>query len=239
MEARQLRKRGERQLEPHVLRGAELALKHKLRRKFSADFTTRHADDPIAKAAKEYVVAEARGEHIENPGGFLVDVAYKRAIDALRKEGNDPELDELEAASTLPDPSVGRRVHCRSRRLRGHWRDRPRCRWNRPGWPKGRGAEVTQGKRIEGARCSAAAGSAHSYIRLATASQGKTETRGRSLRTEQRRKDQGGDIRGHIAVRGRVGGGVRWRRSDLEPGAGFGNQRSEPIVQPESHPDRQ
>jgi RNA polymerase sigma factor (sigma-70 family) len=106
MEARQLRKRGERQLEPHVLRGAELALKHKLRRKFSADFTTRHADDLIAKAAKEYVAAEARGEHIENPGGFLVDVAYKRAIDALRKEGNDPELDELEAASTLPDPSV-------------------------------------------------------------------------------------------------------------------------------------
>jgi RNA polymerase sigma factor (sigma-70 family) len=106
MEARQLRKRGERQLQHHVLRGAELALKHKLRRKFSADFTTRHADDLIAKAAKEYVAAEARGERIENPGGFLVDVAYKRAIDALRKEGNDPELDELEAASTLPDPSV-------------------------------------------------------------------------------------------------------------------------------------
>jgi RNA polymerase sigma factor (sigma-70 family) len=106
MEARQLRKRGEQQLEPHVLRGAELALKHKLRRKFSADFTTRHADDLIAKAAKEYVAAEARGERIENPGGFLVDVAYKRAIDALRKEGNDPELDELDAAATLPDPSV-------------------------------------------------------------------------------------------------------------------------------------
>lgn len=106
MEARQLRKRGERGLEPHVLRGAELALKHKLRRKFSADFTARHADDLIAKAAKEYAVAVARGERIENPGGFLVDVAYKRAIDALRKEGNDPELDELEAASSLPDPSV-------------------------------------------------------------------------------------------------------------------------------------
>ncbi len=48
----------------------------------------------------------ARGERIENPGGFLVDVAYKRAIDALRKESADPELDELEAASSLPDPSV-------------------------------------------------------------------------------------------------------------------------------------
>jgi RNA polymerase sigma factor (sigma-70 family) len=106
MEARQLRKRRRAQLEPHVLRGAELALKHKLRRKFSADFTTRYADELIAKAAKEYVVAEARGERIENPGGFLVDVAYKRAIDALRKESNDPELDELEAASSLPDPSV-------------------------------------------------------------------------------------------------------------------------------------
>lgn len=106
MEARQLRKRRRAQLEPHVLRGAELALKHKLRRKFSADFTTRHADDLIAKAAKEYVVAEARGERIENPGGFLVDVAYKRAIDALRKESADPELDELEAASSLPDPTV-------------------------------------------------------------------------------------------------------------------------------------
>ena len=106
MEARQLRKRREAKLEPHVLRGAELALKHKLRRKFSADFTTRHVDDLIAKAAKEYVTAEARGERIENPGGFLVDVAYKRAIDALRKESADPELDELEAASSLPDPSV-------------------------------------------------------------------------------------------------------------------------------------
>jgi RNA polymerase sigma factor (sigma-70 family) len=106
MEARQLRKRREAKLEPHVLGGAELALKHKLRRKFSADFTTRHADDLIAKAAKEYVAAEARGERIENPGGFLVDVAYKRAIDALRKEGNDPELDELEAAAAIPDPSV-------------------------------------------------------------------------------------------------------------------------------------
>lgn len=90
MEARQLRKRRRAQLESHVLRGAELALKHKLRRKFSADFTTRHADDLIAKAAKEYVAAEARGERIENPGGFLVDVAYKRAIDALRKESADP-----------------------------------------------------------------------------------------------------------------------------------------------------
>ena len=106
MEARQLRKRREAKLEPHVLRGAELALKHKLRRKFSADFTTRHVDDLIAKAAKEYVTAEGRGERIENPGGFLVDVAYKRAIDALRKESADPELDELEAASSLPDPSV-------------------------------------------------------------------------------------------------------------------------------------
>ena len=102
MEARQLRKRGERGLEPHVLRGAELALKHKLRRKFSADFTARHADDLIVKAAKEYAVAVARGERIENPGGFLVDVAYKRAIDALRKRG------------TIPSSTI--------------WRLHPRCR---------------------------------------------------------------------------------------------------------------
>ncbi len=106
MEARQLRKRSERGLEPHVLRGAELALKHKLRRKFGGEFTARHAEDLIAQAGREYATAEAGGEEILNPGGFLVDVAYKRAIDELRHEKRTPELDDLDAAATLPDAAA-------------------------------------------------------------------------------------------------------------------------------------
>jgi RNA polymerase sigma factor (sigma-70 family) len=89
-----------------VLRGAELALKHKLRRKFGGEFTTRHAEDLIAQAAREYAAAHAGGEEIRNPGGFLVDVAYKRAIDELRHEKRTPELDELDAAAALPDPAA-------------------------------------------------------------------------------------------------------------------------------------
>src|SRR5205823_917563 len=86
-----------------TLRGAELALRHKLRRRFSADFIRRHADDLIAQAAKEYAAALDNGATIRNPGGFLVDVAYKRALDALEKETRDPVLDELEAAVPIAD----------------------------------------------------------------------------------------------------------------------------------------
>ena len=106
MEARELRRGSEQALEAHVLRGAELALKHKLRRKFSGDFMARHAKELIAQAAKEYVAARAAGKHIYNPGGFLVDTAYKRAIDALRKEERTPQMDELDAAASLPDPTA-------------------------------------------------------------------------------------------------------------------------------------
>lgn len=40
-------------LAPEILRGAALALRHKLRRRFSAEFVDRHSEDIFAQAAKE------------------------------------------------------------------------------------------------------------------------------------------------------------------------------------------
>lgn len=105
MEARHVEAASERwELAPEILRGAELALRHKLRRRLSADFISRNIDDLMAQAAKEYVDAIDAGMDVRNVGGFLVDVAYKRALDALDKESREPLLDELEAAVPLADP---------------------------------------------------------------------------------------------------------------------------------------
>lgn len=97
---------GRRELGQSVLHGAELALKHKLRRRFSADFISRHADDLIAQAAMEYASAVGRGIQIRNPGGFLVDVAYKRALDALDRESRISPATELDAVVSLADPNA-------------------------------------------------------------------------------------------------------------------------------------
>lgn len=104
MEARHARRVGEVDLAPEILRGAELALRHKLRRRFSADFVDRHADDILAQAAKEYAVAVERGDTIYNPGGFIVDVGYKRALDAINKEQRSPAMDDIDEAISLADP---------------------------------------------------------------------------------------------------------------------------------------
>lgn len=58
----------------------------------------------MAQAAKEYAVAVGRGETIHNPGGFIVDIGYKRALDALGKEQRTPQLDNIDEAITLADP---------------------------------------------------------------------------------------------------------------------------------------
>ena len=105
MEARYLERAGEGQeLTREVLHGAELALKHKLRRRFSADFVSRHADDLVAQAANEYVATLNGGAKIRNPGGFLVDVGYKRALDAFGKESRAPAIDDLDVDLPLADP---------------------------------------------------------------------------------------------------------------------------------------
>lgn len=107
MEARQLDRINRRpELGASVLHGAELALKQKLRRRFSADFISRHADDLIAQAAKEYADAVNRGIEVRNPGGFLVDVAYKRALDALDRESRAPAATELDVVVSLADPNA-------------------------------------------------------------------------------------------------------------------------------------
>jgi RNA polymerase sigma factor (sigma-70 family) len=103
MAARRDAARHGRELTLEVLRGAELALRHKLRRRFSPDFIQRHADDLIAQAAKEYATALEGGKEIRNPGGFIVDVAYKRALDALGKESRAPEFDELDNVAPIAD----------------------------------------------------------------------------------------------------------------------------------------
>jgi len=105
VEARHARRvGGEVGLSPEVLRGADLALRHKLRRRFSAHFVDRQSDDLLAQAAKEYAVALERGDAIHNPGGFIVDVGYKRALDALGKEKRTPALDDIDEAISLADP---------------------------------------------------------------------------------------------------------------------------------------
>jgi len=70
-----------------ALGAIERALHGKLRaHRLSEGFIDRHGQDVLQQGVAEYERAVARGGEIENPSGWIVSTAYRRAIDELRRE---------------------------------------------------------------------------------------------------------------------------------------------------------
>jgi RNA polymerase sigma-70 factor (ECF subfamily) len=82
-----------------ALETIERALHGKLRaHRLSDGFIERNCEDVLQQARAEYEDAVARGSEIDNPGGWIVSTAYRRAIDELRRELR--EVDEAELPAT-------------------------------------------------------------------------------------------------------------------------------------------
>lgn len=65
----------------------ERALHGRLRaHRLSSEFIDRHGEDVLQQGIAEYERAVSRGKRIENPAGLIVETAYWRAIDELRRE---------------------------------------------------------------------------------------------------------------------------------------------------------
>lgn len=89
----------EQPLEAQALAKIERALHGKLRaRKLSEDFIRRCCEDVIQKAAVEYLRAVEDGREIASPNAFIVDAAYKRALDELRRELRHADRDVAQTA---------------------------------------------------------------------------------------------------------------------------------------------
>jgi RNA polymerase sigma-70 factor (ECF subfamily) len=77
----------DRPLDAGALREVERALRGRLSAYgLSAAFIDRTAEDAAQKAWEEYWRLQGRGELIENPRGFVVYRAFRRAVDELRRE---------------------------------------------------------------------------------------------------------------------------------------------------------
>lgn len=93
-----------RPLDANQLRAVELALPGKLRaHQLSEAFIERYAEDLIQQALTEYARACEQGQAIDNPGGWIVNTAFLRAIDQLRREGREPSPVSAEAALEIAD----------------------------------------------------------------------------------------------------------------------------------------
>jgi RNA polymerase sigma-70 factor (ECF subfamily) len=82
----------------------ERALHGKLRaHRLSDGFIERNCEDVLQQARAEYEDALARGSEIDNPGGWIVSTAYRRAIDELRRELREVDEAELPAKAGMVD----------------------------------------------------------------------------------------------------------------------------------------
>jgi len=82
----------------------ERALHGKLRaHRLSESFIERHGEDVVQQGIAEYERALARGSEIENPGGWIVSTAYRRAIDELRRELREVDEADLPAKAGMVD----------------------------------------------------------------------------------------------------------------------------------------
>jgi RNA polymerase sigma factor (sigma-70 family) len=82
----------------------ERALHGKLRaHRLSDGFIERNCEDVLQQARAEYEDALARGSEIDNPGGWIVSTAYRRAIDALRRELREIDEADLPAKAGVVD----------------------------------------------------------------------------------------------------------------------------------------
>jgi RNA polymerase sigma factor (sigma-70 family) len=93
-----------RPLNADQLRAIEIALHGKLRaHRLSEAFIDRYAEDLIQQALTEYARACEQGQSIENPGGWAVNTAFRRAIDQLRREGREASPISAEVALETTD----------------------------------------------------------------------------------------------------------------------------------------
>lgn len=94
----------ERSLDADQLRAIEAALPGKLRaHQLSEAFIDRYAEELVQQALAEYARACEQGQAIDNPGGWIVNTAFRRAIDQLRREGREASPLSAEAALEVTD----------------------------------------------------------------------------------------------------------------------------------------
>jgi RNA polymerase sigma factor (sigma-70 family) len=94
----------------------ERSLHGKLRaHRLSEAFIARASEDAIGQSLTEYVGALRRGKRIENPNGWIVNTAWRRALNQLRREVRHVDRDGAELAmesegdgATVEEEAIGR-----------------------------------------------------------------------------------------------------------------------------------
>lgn len=95
----------DRPLDAEALERIERRLHGKLRaRRISEAFIARHGEDALQQGLAEYARAVERGTEIANPGGWVVRIAYRRAIDELRREVHEENGDAVDAGAIGTGP---------------------------------------------------------------------------------------------------------------------------------------
>ncbi len=83
--------------------------------RLSEAFIDRAGEDAIGQSLVEYLGALRRGQQIENPNGWIVNTAYRRALNLLRREVRHVDRDGAELAiesegdgTTVEEEAIGR-----------------------------------------------------------------------------------------------------------------------------------
>jgi RNA polymerase sigma-70 factor (ECF subfamily) len=98
-------------LDTDQLRSIEIGVRGKLRSaRIPESFIDRQTEDLVQQAVAEYASASERGIKITNASGWIVNTAYRRAIDQLRHEQHETEgatediaVEATDETSPLPD----------------------------------------------------------------------------------------------------------------------------------------
>jgi RNA polymerase sigma factor (sigma-70 family) len=104
--ASRLKEKGQ-SLDADQLRAISAALPGKLRaHQVSEAFIDRYTEELVQQALSEYARVCERGQAIDNPGGWIVNTAFRRAIDQLRREAREATIPlSTEAALEVTDGS--------------------------------------------------------------------------------------------------------------------------------------
>jgi len=98
-------------LDTDQLRSIEIGVRGKLRAsRISESFIDQQTEDLVQQAVAEYASASERGVKIANASGWVVNTAYRRAIDQLRHEQHEVEgttediaVEATDETAPLPD----------------------------------------------------------------------------------------------------------------------------------------
>lgn len=83
--------------ESGALREIERSLRARLRsHRLSEAFVDRHAEDALQRGVVEYLRARDAGTEVRDPAAFVVEAAFRRAIDELRREARRADGIEVE-----------------------------------------------------------------------------------------------------------------------------------------------